>query len=234
MGRKLVNLSSRSKLYEFGQHPHDISFWDFIVVYSEKGVCLFLGSKTTHRFYKKIENAIVKAIHDKIKVPPVDREIVIRTVRVFVSAQTEIDFVIMEDFLKSNLDSIKCSISMECILSQTSTFMITIATIHWSVAHCDNPWSNCTILVCLFQICFDEFDFSGITRGSGDWKGSTCSWKGQLERTRSWKVLFLSNSPFQLHVSRLKCRLIRSLNPWLDLEDVVYPTVGRHHNSRIR
>ena len=105
-----------------------------------------------------------KAVQGKIKVPPVDRDIEMRTIRVFMSTQTKIDFVIMEDFLKSNLDSIKCSISMECILSQTSTSMITIATIHWSMAHCDNPWSNLTILVCLFQISFDEFDFSGIIR----------------------------------------------------------------------
>ena len=144
----------------FEESVFEIVIGYFVVV---NRICSFLVSTMKIKL-----NATVKAIHEKIKVPPVDRKIVIRTVRVFVSAQTEIDFVIMEDFLKSNLDSIKCSISMECILSQTSTFMITIATIHWSVAHCDNPWSNCTILVCLFQISFDEFDFSGINRkGSG-------------------------------------------------------------------
>ena len=105
----------------FEESVFEIVIGYFVVV---NRICSFLVSTMKIKL-----NATVKAIHEKIKVPPVDRKIVIRTVRVFVSAQTEIDFVIMEDFLKSNLDSIKCSISMECILSQTSTFMITIATI---------------------------------------------------------------------------------------------------------
>ena len=128
--------------------------------FEEKQVIRFKTEKKP-----KLKLFELKAFQEKSKyLPWTSRKIVIRTIRVFVSAQTKIDFVIMEDFLKSNLDSIECSISMECILSQTSTFMITIATIHWSVTHCDNPWSNLTILVCLFQISFDEFDFSGIIR----------------------------------------------------------------------
>lgn len=80
----------------------------------------------------------------------------------FVSAQTEINFIIMKDFLKSNFDSIKGSISVESIFSQTCSFMIAITAIHWSMTHCNNPWPNVTMLICLFQVSFDELNFSGI------------------------------------------------------------------------
>ena len=76
--------------------------------------------------------------------------VAVRTVGVFVPTQAKIDLVFMEDFFESDFDAIKCSISMESIFSQTSTFMIAITAIHWSMTHCNDPWSHFTILICLF------------------------------------------------------------------------------------
>ena len=44
------------------------------------------------------------------------------TVRVFVSAQTKINFIFVEDFFKTDFDAIKCSVSMKGVFSQTSAF----------------------------------------------------------------------------------------------------------------
>ena len=51
--------------FEFGQHLYNkdaISFLDFIVVHSEKGGCLFLGSKTRNGLYKKNDDVTVKLL----------------------------------------------------------------------------------------------------------------------------------------------------------------------------
>ena len=41
VGRKFIVLSSQSKMYESGQHPHATSFRNFLVIHSEKGSAYF-------------------------------------------------------------------------------------------------------------------------------------------------------------------------------------------------
>ena len=42
------------------------------------------------------------------------------------------------------------------------TSMIPIATIHWPMTHCNNPWSKISVFVGFCQVSFHKFDFSGV------------------------------------------------------------------------
>ena len=187
----------------FRNRPYSVIRYKMTVTNGE-WLRLLTEMKNSNRFIAKIKNwSFVLFGHSLV------RTVEIRTIWMFVSAQTQINFIIVKDFLQSNLDSIKGSISVESIFSQTCSFMIAITAIHWPMTHCYNPWLYVTMLICLFQVSFDEFNFSGIL------------WESQI-KIGPW-----------LSFSR-SVDLDWSSNTWLDLEDVVYPMVDRHHNSRIR